>query len=338
MKNKKYDEKLIKEAVSAYQNGMRMKDCSEEYKIPERTLARYAKEHKVSKKAHVLEKEIIDNAINDYIFEKMTVTDCARKYNIGISTLLRYININNVQKNIDKTHKIYDKEFFKNIDNEEKAYWLGFIAADGCIYKHNNSYCMTITLQERDGEHLNKLISSINGNNTIYRKENQECKLSGSINNYYKLDLNSKEIYHDLMKYGVSERKSSVLSFPHFLNKDLIRHYLRGYLDGDGWITTAGKEKSGFQYYITGMIATKEFCEELMDYLYDELGISKVKLQLHSNFENNNMCIWKKKGTNQIRKILDFLYKDANIYLDRKYNKYLEFCRLETRLQESQEN
>ena len=28
-----------------------------------------------------------------------------------------------------------NKDYFKNIDNEEKAYWLGFIAADGCIYK-----------------------------------------------------------------------------------------------------------------------------------------------------------------------------------------------------------
>ncbi len=47
------------------------------------------------------------------------------------------------------------KTFFDVIDSEEKAYWLGFIYADGNVSK--NGYTLTIGLQATDSSHLMKL-------------------------------------------------------------------------------------------------------------------------------------------------------------------------------------
>ena len=58
---------------------------------------------------------------------------------------------------------------FDTIDSEEKAYWLGFIYADGWISDANN--CFTLTLQQRDVEHLLKFNEFIANKNSIcYRK------------------------------------------------------------------------------------------------------------------------------------------------------------------------
>ena len=73
----------------------------------------------------------------------------------------------------------YDKQFFNKIDNEEKSYWAGFIAADGNIRK--DFLKMRIELNIKDYSHLEKFKKSINGNNPIkesIRPNNHSCFIS----------------------------------------------------------------------------------------------------------------------------------------------------------------
>ena len=51
-----------------------------------------------------------------------------------------------------------NEAFFEIIDSEEKAYWLGFIAADGCVYRRT----LSINLNIKDKAHLEKLIAILN--------------------------------------------------------------------------------------------------------------------------------------------------------------------------------
>ena len=44
---------------------------------------------------------------------------------------------NEIEINKDKHFYKADYNKFEIIDNPEKAYWLGFLAADGCLYTGN---------------------------------------------------------------------------------------------------------------------------------------------------------------------------------------------------------
>ena len=70
-----------------------------------------------------------------------------------------------------------NKEYFKNIDTEEKAYWLGFIYADGYIIKSEKNYELGIELNYKDVEHLNKFNSIFNN----YYKVTKRIKSYNSV-------------------------------------------------------------------------------------------------------------------------------------------------------------
>lgn len=205
----------------------------------------------------------------------------------------------------------YNENYFEKIDTEEKAYWLGFIAADGSIV--NNGSALEISLKQSDRNHLIKFANAIGETDRMVKDRNQKC----SNGKYYptsRISVCSSIMTNHLAKHGIVQNKGFNLVFPDFLKEELLRHYLRGYFDGDGSISTNGKNRNGSPKYALNLIATESFLEDFMTWL-NHLGISKVKLQ-----NKNKMKVWNKVGINQIRIILSYLYDNCTIYLDRKYN------------------
>lgn len=204
----------------------------------------------------------------------------------------------------------YNDNYFENIDTEEKAYWLGFIAADGSIV--NNNRALEISLKQSDRNHLVKFANAIGETERMIKDRNQKC----SNGKYYatsRITVCSPILINHLSRYGIVQNKGLNLNFPTFLNDDLLRHYLRGYFDGDGSISTNGKYRNGSPKYALNLIATKSFLEDFMTHL-ETLEITKIKLQT-----KNKMSVWNKVGINQIRIILSYLYDNCTTYLDRKY-------------------
>lgn len=320
----KYKKEIIDKAINDYINGNKLKEISLIYSIPERTLARYISKAGV-KKIEIIDKNIINKAIIDYIDNNLTATECAKKYNIGRTTLLRHLEKYDIEKNYTTTKREYNRDYFEVIDTEEKAYWLGFIAADGCITRMESN--LDIGLQYSDRNHLVKFINSINGDIDMINDKTVKCSLNNKSYESSRLTIGSKKMCQDLIRLGLGPRKSSILNFPTNIPKELMRHYLRGYFDGDGCIT------SNNGVYQISIIATNDFLNDLKEFLLN-LNMTKTKLEQR----NSNMAVWKKKGRNQIKIFLDYIYKDSTIYLDRKYNKYLEFCRLEPKLQKTQDD
>ena len=121
----------------------------------------------------------------------------------------------------------YDINYFKVINTEEKAYWLGFIYADGCITSDIRQQ-LIIELCKQDRIILERFIDCINGNNKIY-----ENKYS------YRLSICQKDFTNNLLNKGVFPKKSLLLEFPStdIIPTQLIRHFIRGYFDGDGCIS-----------------------------------------------------------------------------------------------------
>lgn len=219
--------------------------------------------------------------------------------------------------------KDYNEFIFDVIDTEEKAYWLGFIFADGYIYssplkqnKDRIDYNFELCTSGKDKEHIDKFAKFIS-----YNKELKITKADKNGHTRCRLCLSSKHLWETLNNLGCTPNKSLTLKFPDkniFKDQKFILDFIRGYLDGDGWITYTNKEHNKMCF---GLLGTTEFLTEVQ-------SILKINYVLQQNHSDN--YITKKLVVNNLQgyNILKKLYYSSNIYLNRKYEKYLEYCRL----------
>ena len=200
----------------------------------------------------------------------------------------------------------FNEHYFDSIDTEEKAYWLGFIFADGCIM--SKTYSFDLSLNHKDKEHIQKFASAINFSGKLYIKKN--CVACC---------LRSKHFWTTLYNYGCVPNKSLVLKFPKesiFKSNDLIRHFIRGYFDGDGCIS-----QHIYVYTVSphvSILGTKNLLTSL---------ISKSNINgkfRHDSRHSENVFSLEFSKENGI-KFINYIYSNSNIYLTRKYNKFLFF-------------
>ena len=200
----------------------------------------------------------------------------------------------------------YDRNVFKTIDTEEKAYWLGFLYADGYV----NDRSIELTLQELDYDHLVKFRKFI-GDESIQISYKESVKA-------YRIYIGCKEIAHDLINLGCVQAKSYVLEFPTLeqVPEYLIHHFMRGYFDGDGSITNNHNQLS-FQ-----VLGTNNFLDNYEKYLLENIDREKPNKRYHDKRHSDDTYFIGYYGNKQVKKIFDYLYKDATIYMERKFNKF----------------
>lgn len=214
--------------------------------------------------------------------------------------------------------------FFDSIDTEEKAYWLGFIFADGYIYsspldtsKERIDWNFELCAKGDDKAHMEKFAKAIG-----YHKELHITKADKYGHTRCRVCLSSEILWRQLNSLGCTPRKSLTLKFPNesiFKSRDLIRHFIRGYFDGDGCISYANKEHTIPVYQILG---TKEFLKVIMSYL----NIEETLFHNHNNKKEVTMYI--QASSRKAMYVLHKLYDNCSIYLNRKYEKFIYFCRI----------
>lgn len=208
---------------------------------------------------------------------------------------------------VDIVHRWYEvnDDFFSKIDTEVKAYWLGFIAADGCIYERSKGNAeLLIEVSVKDINHLEQFKKDIGSTHpiTITTKNSYQ---------YAMFRFRSKKITADLAKYGIKPRKTlSGLSYPN-IDCKFNNSFIRGYFDGDG---CAHIHKKGQAELI--LVGDYGFLESIQDVLENELGIRRKKLLLsQKQLEKYELRI---KGNQQVKAIADWMYIGATRYLQRK--------------------
>lgn len=196
-------------------------------------------------------------------------------------------------------------DYFEVIDTQEKAYWLGFIYADGFIEskrKHGEQK-VGITLSVKDKSHLEKFKVSIQATNPILDYTGGGFDPEAV---FSKILLTSQKTVDDLKRHGVMEHKTFTLTFPD-LEKELVPHFIRGYFDGDGTISVYENTfKFGFSGNLEFLTSIKNFFPE-----------SKAQIE-----KDKNIYCFRIGGTKKAFKMLHKIYEDANIFLDRKHQLY----------------
>ena len=202
-------------------------------------------------------------------------------------------------------------DIFEKIDTEEKAYWLGFLYADGSVGSKENK--IELGLAEKDLKQIEKFKTFLKINNKISYRESSKS---------YRISFRSDKCKQDLINLGCVPKKSLILTFPseEQVPNNLIKHFIRGYFDGDGHIPK-DKYSRDAQF-----ISTRSFCEYVQKYLKELLDInSVVTLNIkdkNSPRYNGVTCTWRIKDKKSSKKFYDYIYKDANMYLKRKYEVY----------------
>lgn len=205
-------------------------------------------------------------------------------------------------------HRKYnlDESFFTKIDNEEKAYWLGFLSGDGTIVGHR----VKLRLAIKDSAHLKKFKAAVRWTGKDYYHKDTDA-----LEVYFK----SFKIVNDLAGYYITARKTYTVKFPK-IPKLFERHFIRGMFDADGCISKAirvTRKKSGRQYISYGgefnIEGNKEFVFAIQSRLI-ELGLPHNSI----NYPGETINRVRYGGINQLKKIYQYLYKNAIIFLERK--------------------
>lgn len=209
----------------------------------------------------------------------------------------------------------YDENFFETINTEEKAYWLGFIYADGYVQRNKEKRVteLGIELQIGDIEHLKKFNKSIQGNLEVKIKERYDDRYCHS-NTHCFIRLYKSKIVDDLIKLGVVPNKSHIIQFPN-LREDMILPFIRGFFDGDGCLML-NKQRNCHRFDFA--CASIVFIESLRKILYEKYNInSYITKEPKGNVYRLNI-----RGLTNAYLFGNLLYENANIYLDRKYKKF----------------
>ena len=206
----------------------------------------------------------------------------------------------------------YNKNFFTN-KGEEYYYYLGFISADGYI----NDGKIHLELNNKDRYILERFRDLISPDSpVVYHKKTNSSSFS----------VFSKELAGEFKSIlnMISNKKSDEIRMPD-IPYDMLKHYIRGIIDGDGCIDTT-KGYRGDKVYIgprLRILSNYNFLQEMLECIREQVP-NKTKAVCKKGKENVYYITY---NFSIAKAVLDWCYSDSTIHLERKYQKYLEVTR-----------
>lgn len=227
---------------------------------------------------------------------------------------------NGITKTFSEARREYslDEHYFDKIDTPNKAYILGFLYADG--YNNDINHTVVLTLHEKDKDTLEKIRKELKCEKPLYHISSVNKK-DGKPRELESLILASKHMSETIKKWGLIPNKTFTLEFPKFLPDNLISHFIRGYFDGDGCAYIEKRVDRQDRLFVSIMSSTK-FCYDMQQYL-EKRGL-KMNVN-HPTDKNENNSIIRTTKRDNVKKFMDYIYKDADLYMERKRKKFEEF-------------
>lgn len=204
--------------------------------------------------------------------------------------------------------KKFNEDYFEVIDTPEKAYFLGFIFADGCLIDNPKEYRykLAIKIHNKDEDILERFISLLDSEVEVWRSKNRDISEVG---------FSSKKMINDLKNIGIHQNKTYTIEYPK-IDEKLERHFLRGYFDGDGCIRInedkRDQSKRGDLRIVGGSVKFIETLNERMGKLF---GVNVNKLYGPKN-KQYKFVGW--AGMSDIEQIYNGFYSDTDLFLVRK--------------------
>ena len=321
MSKRNYTQEQNEQLIELHNQGLSYKDIGKIMNIPPTSLTYHAHKlgiEKPNKKEFTKEEELLICDLYDKhknLREVGKIMGCAP---ISVKRVLDRNNKDHMVNNIDALRKYTaDEYYFDNIDSEDKAYFLGLLLTDGCVSKPYGS-CgkrynqIKISLQDTDKEILEKFREYTNNTRPLRFINLKQIK--EHYHNCYEFMIISEHMHTRLCEIGITPNKSLKTFYPECIPENLNKSFIRGMIDGDGSINN-GKN------YCVDLVGTGTLLKTIKEVIYEHTGISAYINNAHHN-QNPITKVLQIKGKLKCKYFLDWLYKDATVYMDRKYQIY----------------
>lgn len=205
-----------------------------------------------------------------------------------------------------------------NYDTEQSFYWAGFTAADGCIMEKRMAYpfVFKVSLAIKDINHLKKLKLFLRATNPVKTHTRKKDNTT-----YCELAIYSKDLCSSLFRFGITPRKSLTYIIPEdIVNHSLFKHFVRGYMDGDGSLAEGGVINNKSAQYGVGFRGTSKCLTSINESIIRDCDIGDARKIYNSDSIGSLIFC----GNQITEKVCNYIYNDdaAIIYLDRKYEVY----------------
>lgn len=260
----------------------------------------------------IITEELKQEIISYYMSQPMTLKQVEDKYNLSHPTISKILKDTPKHTRAKLNNPNMNESFFHNLD-ENSAYYLGLIIADGNVFKDGTGRqaSISITLNEEDEYLLFKFKEILKANTAISHDGRGVSQFA----------IRSDIMASDLEKHGVIPRKSYFTYLPK-ISDDLMSNLIRGIFDGDGSIQAKLNKDNRFLHSFS-FCGTHQLMQEISNYLYEHLELT----QKPSVYDYKDRVLSEIKIQNKHDMFIfgEWLYQDANIFMKRKYDKYMVF-------------
>lgn len=249
-----------------------------------------------------------------------TVTEVSRQTGYPRTNISRYAKKYELYTPKKRNSKIkVNKDYFKEINTSDKAYFLGFIMADGYMYKRTeNLYRFGLKIKSSDDDIIKKLCTYIDYplEKIVYR--NQER--NGTISELVEIQINDQTFCSHLINLGIIPKKSGKEIMPNCNGYEI--DFIRGFIDGDGWVYRHSCSTGQDRFAIGCCSSSLSILESIQVYIKDNLNIDMHISERLGVYKCENASKYK------VFKLLNRIYYDNCLSLDRK-NKIAQEIRKE---------
>lgn len=324
MKSRNYlTDKNKEDILIFHEGGLSSREICEQLNITEDNIYRFLKKNglKSNGRKGILDEEDL-LLIKRLYLNGMTIKQIHEGYfkeKCSSGAINKYLRKEGITRLACKVVTI-NHNYFNEIDNEHKAYWVGFLLADGWVKHHEEKgecYTVNISLKEYDGYILETLIDDLESNKTVkYRYRNTDSKtwdgkyLNKPHNMAY-VGFNSKQLFDDLNQYGIIPNKTLKIDKLPSIDKSLMKHLIRGYFDGDGSVFINSK----YNTPRVSFYGTFNFIKCISEFLLIDIELT---LKTITTQKTSNVSFTTYGSKKEVCELYHYFYDDATIYLKRK--------------------
>ena len=233
-----------------------------------------------------------------------------------ISVIRRILNNNGIKRKksrLNMSHLALNIDYFREINSNDKAYWLGYICADGSIKKTNNK----VSLVSKDLEVIKGFKEAIGAEHAVSESINYDSR-TNKFYTGYSIQIGNELFVAHLINLGVTNKKTDILEFPN-IDEKYYPYFIAGLFDGDGYIGMKGKYNRALHI---SLISTNEVLTFIKNYIFNKFNI---KPKYYCRVTENKSNVWRMILYADAFKFLTFIYSDNTFkyYLKRKHEIYL---------------
>ena len=317
-----WKEEDIKNIIKRYKEGTSQCQLAKDYNCSRNAIKTILDKNSIKTRdvheanSRKIDESIIEQVVYNYTVLGQGASSAGKKWKISQDKVEKILKEQGVKlrtyaesKQIQRIYNI-DDNFFKN-QNEDMAYILGFIAADGNVAKKEN--CISIEVHEKDKDLLELVRERTKNTRPLkfYIHIHKDCEDTPVV----KFQTWSSEWKKDLAIYNIVPNKTFILKPPTFLNKQYYGAFIKGYFDGDGSVY---EKTNGIEVSIGG--ASKEMILWIREVLVTQYGIIGSYDTYSTPNKQHLMYRIKYHSNYSLSLLYKIWYEDnpSNLYLPRK--------------------